>query len=169
MPMFLAEFNPMILFLLLWGLLSWFLKKKKDQLKEKDKGEYSDMESSDMEPKEDLFTRLKKLQDHLSTEVGIFPSAPEPVETEEEYFAEDNEYGFDEPEILETELEDVHENERYVFETDIKVPAKWSANWLKQNLSGKSELKKLMVLKEVLGEPRSIKPYKGDYFQSISN
>ena len=85
------------------------------------------------------------------------------------YFAEDNEYGFDEPEILETELEDVHENERYVFETDIKVPAKGSANWLKQNLSGKSELKKLMVLKEVLGEPRSIKPYKGDYFQSISN
>ena len=167
--MILADFNPAILFFLLWGLLSWFLKKKKDQLKEKDKGEYSDMESSDMEPKEDLFTRLKKLQDHLSTEVEIFPSAPEPVETEEEYFAEDNEYGFDEPEILETELEDVHENERYVFETDIKVPAKGSANWLKQNLSGKSELKKLMVLKEVLGEPRSIKPYKGDYFQSISN
>ena len=162
--MILADFNPAILFFLLWGLLSWFSKKKKDQLKEKDKGEYSDME-----PKEDLFTRLKKLQDHLSTEVEIFPSAPEPVETEEEYFAEDNEYGFDEPEILETELEDVHENERYVFETDIKVPAKGSANWLKQNLSGKSELKKLMVLKEVLGEPRSIKPYTGDYFQSISN
>ena len=162
--MILADFNPAILFFLLWGLLSWFSKKKKDQLKEKDKGEYSDME-----PKEDLLTRLKKLQDHLSTEVEIFPSAPEPVETEEEYFAEDNEYGFDEPEILETEPEDVHENEGYVFETDIKVPAKGSANWLKQNLSGKSELRKLMVLKEVLGEPRSIKPYKGDYFQSISN
>ena len=167
--MILAEFNPMMLFLLLWGLLSWFAKKKKDQLKEKDKGEYSDMEPSDIEPKEDLFTRLKKLQDHLSTEVEIFPSAPEPVETEEEYFAEDNEYGFNEPEILETEPEDVHENEGYVFETDIKVPAKGSANWLKQNLSGKSELRKLMVLKEVLGEPRSIKPYTGDYFQSISN
>ena len=165
--MILAEFNPMMLFLLLWGLLSWFVKKKKkDQLKEKDKGEYSDMEPSDMEPKEDLFTRLKKLQDHLSTEVGIFPSAPEPVETEEEYFAEDNEYGFNEPEILETEPEDVHENEGYVFETDIKVSPKGSANWLKQNLSGKSELKKLMVFKEVLGEPRSLKPYTGDYFQS---
>ena len=162
--MILAEFNPMILFLLLWGLFSWFTKKKKDQLKEKDKGEYSDME-----PKEDLFTRLQKMQEHLSTEVEIFSSAPEPVETEEEYFAEDNEYGFNEPEILETEPEDVHENEGYVFETDIKVPAKGSANWLKQNLSGKSELRKLMVLKEVLGEPRSIKPYTGDYFQSISN
>ena len=159
--MILAEFNPMILFLLLWGLLSWFTKKKKDQLKEKDKGEYSDME-----PKEDLFTRLQKLQDHLSTEVEIFPSAPEPVETEEEYFTEDNEYAFDEPEILKTEPEDVHENTEHVFEADIKVSPKGSANWLKQNLSGKSELRKLMVFKEVLAQPRSLKPYTGDYFQS---
>ncbi len=151
----------MILFLLLWGLLSWFTKKKKEQLKEKDQGEYSEIK-----PKEDIFARLQKLQDHLSTEVEIFPSAPPPVETEEEYIAEDNEYGFEEPKILETESEDVHENAEYVFETDIKVSPKRSANWLKQNLSGKSELKKLMVFKEVLGEPRSLKPYTGDYFQS---
>jgi len=151
----------MMLFLLLWGLLSWFAKKKKDQLKEKDQEEYSEME-----PKVDIFSRLQKLQDHLSREVDIFPSAPEPVETGEEYIAEDNEYGFEEPKILETEPEDVHENAGYVFETDIKVSPKGSANWLKQNLSGKSELKKLMVFKEVLGEPRSLKPYTGDYFQS---
>ena len=159
--MILAEFNPMMLFLLLWGLLSWFSKKKKDQLKEKDQEGYSEME-----PKVDIFSRLQKLQDHLSREVDIFPSAPEPVETGEEYIAEDNEYGFEEPKILETEPEDVHENAGYVFETDIKVSPKGSANWLKQNLSGKSELKKLMVFKEVLGEPRSLKPYTGDYFQS---
>ena len=152
--MILAEFNPAILFFLLWGLLSWFSKKKKDQLKKKDNGEYPDME-----PKEDLFTRLQKLQNNLSTGEEIFPSTPEPVATEEEYFAENNEYGFDEPGILETEPEDVHENAGYVFKTDIKV----SANWLKQNLSGKSELRKLMVFKEVLGKPRSLKPYSGDY------
>ena len=157
--MILAEFNPMILFILLWGLLSWFTKKKKEQLKEKDQGEYSEMK-----PKEDIFARLQKLQDHLSTEVDIFPSSPEPVETGEEYIAEDNEYGFEEPKILETEPEDVHENAGYVFETDIKVSPKGSANWLKQNLSGKSELKKLMVFKEVLGEPRSLKPYTGIIF-----
>ena len=87
--MILAEFNPMILFILLWGLLSWFTKKKKEQLKEKDQGEYSETK-----PKEDIFARLQKLQDHLSREVDIFPSAPEPVETGEEYIAEDNEYGF---------------------------------------------------------------------------
>ena len=159
--MILAEFNPMILFIPLWGLLSWFSKKKKDQLKEKDQEEYSEME-----PKVDIFSRLQKLQDHLSRELDIFPSAPEPVETGEEYIAEDNEYGFEEPKILETEPEDVHENAGYVFETDIKVSPKGSANWLKQNLSGKSELKKLMVFNEVLGEPRSLKPYTGDYFQS---
>jgi len=159
--MILAEFNPAILFFLLWGLLSWFAKKKKDHLKEKDQEEYSEIE-----PKVDIFSRLQKLQDHLSREVDIFPSAPEPVETGEEYIAKDNEYGFEEPKILETEPEDVHENAGYVFETDIKVSPKGSANWLKQNLSGKSELKKLMVFKEVLGEPRSLKPYTGDYFQS---
>ena len=159
--MILADFNPAILFFLLWGLLSWFAKKKKNKLKEKDQEEYSEME-----PKVDIFSRLQKLQDHLSREVDIFPSAPEPVETGEEYIAEDNEYGFEEPKILETEPEDVHENAGYVFETDIKVSPKGSANWLKQNLSGKSELKKLMVFKEVLGEPRSLKPYTGDYFQS---
>ena len=159
--MILAEFNPAILFFLLWGLLSWFAKKKKNELKEKDQGEYSDME-----PKEDLFTHLQKLQDHLSMKVETFPSASEPAETEEEYFAEDNEYGFDEPEILETEPEDTHENTEYVFEADIKVSPKGSANWLKQNLSGKSELRKLMVFKEVLAQPRSLKPYTGDYFQS---
>ena len=158
--MILAEFNPMMLFLLLWGLLSWFSKKKKDQLKEKDQGEYSEME-----PKVDIFSRLQKLQDHLSREMDIFPSAPEPVETGEEYIAEDNEYGFEEPEILEIEPEDVDENARYVFETDIKAPTTEYDNWLKQTLFQKSEVRKLMVLKEVLGEPRSLKPYRDSYFQ----
>ena len=64
MPMFLAEFNPMILILLLWGLLSWFSKKKKKQLNEKDQGEYTEMES-----KENLFTRIQKMQEQLSKEV----------------------------------------------------------------------------------------------------
>ena len=159
--MFLAEFNPTILFLLLWGLLSWFTKKKKVQLKENDQGKHSEMES-----KENLFSRLQKLQDHLSKEVEIFPSAPVPTETEEKYFTEDNEYGFEEPQILETESEDVHESEGYVFETDdTKIPPTNSDNWLKQNLSGKSELKKLIVLKEILGKPRSIYPYTGNYYQ----
>ena len=159
--MILAEFNPMVLFVLLWGLLSWFSKKKKNQLKEKDKGEYSDRE-----PKTDLFARIQKLQDHLSTEVDIFPSVSEPVETEHEYFTEDDKYGFEELEIPISEPEDLRENEECVFETDIKIPATRQDHWLKQNLSQKSNLRKLIVLKEILGEPRSLKPYTGAYFQS---
>jgi len=157
----LAEFNPAILFFLLWGLLSWFTKKKKVQLQEKDQGEHSEIES-----KENFFSRLQKLQDHLSKEVEIFPSDPLTMETEEEYFSEENEYGFEEPQILETGPEDVHESEDYVFETDdTNIPATSSNNWLKQNLSGKSELRKLLVLKEILGKPRSIYPYTGNYYQ----
>ena len=159
--MILAEFNPAILFFLLWGLVSWLSKKKKDQLKEKDQGEYSEME-----PKVDIFSRLQKLQDHLSKDVDIFPSVPQPVEAEGKYIDEEYDYSFIESESLESELEDLHENEESVLETEIKTPAAEPRNWLKQNLSRKSNLKKLMGLKEVLGEPRSLKPYTGDYFQS---
>ena len=152
--MILSEFNPAILFFLLWGLLSWLTKKKKNQLKEKDQGEYSEME-----PKEDLFTRIQKLQDHLSTEMKIFPLAPEPSGIKEEYFAEDDKNTLEGSEILEPNLDEIQADEEYAFETDIKISAKRQNHWLKQNLSPKSKLKKLIVLKEVLGEPRSLKPY----------
>ena len=62
------------------------------------------------------------------------------------------------------EPEDLHENAEFVFETDIKTSATREDHWLKRNLSGKTELRKLMVFKEVLGEPRSLKPYTGIIF-----
>ena len=159
--MILAEFNPAILFFLLWGLLSWFSKKKKNELKEKDQGEYSDIE-----PKADLFARIQKLQDHFSTESNIFPLATEPIGTEEEYFTEDDENSFEESKIIVPDPEEERRDEGYVFDTDIKIPTTRKDHWIKKNLSQKSELKKLMVLKEVMGEPRSLKPYTGNYFQS---
>ena len=158
--MILAEFNPAILFFLLWGLLSWFAKKKKNELKEKDQGEYSERE-----PKADLFARIQKLQDHFSTETEIFPLATEPTGEKEEYFTEDDENSFEESEIIVPDPEEEYRDERYVFETDIKLPTTKSKNWLQQNLSGKSNLRKLIVLKEALGEPRSIHPYTGDYYK----
>ena len=158
--MILAEFNPAILFFLLWGLLSWFAKKKKNELKEKDQGEYSDRE-----PKEDLFARIQKLQDHFSTEAEIFPLASDPIEAEEEYFTEDDENSFEESEIILPGPEEEYRDEGDVFETDIKLRTTKSKNWLQQNLSRKSNLRKLMILKEVLGEPRSIHPYTGDYYK----
>ena len=159
--MILAEFNPAILFFLLWGLLSWFAKKKKNELKDKDQGEYSDRE-----PKEDLFARIQKLQDHFSTESNIFPLAAEPTGAEEEYFTEDDENSFEESKIIVPGPKEERRDEGYVFDTDIKIPTTRQDHWIKKNLSQKSDLRKLMVLKEVMGEPRSLKPYTGDYFQS---
>ncbi len=157
--MILAEFNPAILFFLLWGLLSWFSKKKKNQLKDKDQGEYSEMES-----KTDLFSRLQKLQDHLLTEVDIFPSPPEAVE-EEEHFTEVDEHSFEEQEIPKPIPSVVDETEQYVFKTNIELPTRAHDNWLKKSFNRKSKLRRLIVLKEVLVEPRSLKPYTGDFFQ----
>ena len=157
--MMLADFEPGIFFLILWGIISWLTRKKKKQIP-KNMGEVV------TKPKEDLFVRLQKLKDHLSSDGEIFPSTSHPVEAEEEYFTEDNKYDFEELEIPTPLLEDVHENEECVFDTDIKTSTAENANWLKHNLAQKSELRKLMVLKEVLGEPRSLKPYTGDYIQS---
>ena len=159
--MILADFNPAILFFLLWGLLSWLTKKKKNQLKQKDQGEYSERE-----PKADLFARIQKLQDHFSTETEIFPLAAEPTGAKEEYFTEDDENSFEESEIIVPSPKEERRDEGYVFNTDFKMPTTLQEHWVNKNISQKSELRKLMVLKEVLGEPRSLKPYTGDYFQS---
>ena len=75
----LADFNPSILFFLLWGLLSWFTKKKKEDSQK--------VESESPQPtseKENIFARLQKLQDHLANKVDILPLRPE-----EEYWEED--------------------------------------------------------------------------------
>ena len=157
--MILADFEPGIFFLLLWGLISWLTRKKKKKI-DTDSGEVI------TKPKKDLFARLQKLQEHLSQEVDIFPSPIPPLDAKEGYFTVDDEHVIEEPEVLEIEQEDLDKNKEFAFIEDIKVPAKEDENWLKQNLSGKSNLRKIMVLKEVLGEPRSIKPYTGDYFRA---
>ena len=113
--MMLADFEPGIFFLLLWGLISWFTHKKKEKIST-DNGQVETTPKS----KEDLFARLQKLQDHLSKDVDIFPLVPQPVEAEEEFIDEEYDYSFIESEILEPELEDLHENEESVLETEIK-------------------------------------------------
>ena len=130
-------------------------------MKGKDQGEFSKIK-----PKADLFTNLQKLKDHLSQEVDIFPSAPEPVEFEEGYYTEDAENSIEEPKNIVPDPNEEHRYEEYLFDTDIKIPTIRRDHWLKKNISKKSELRKLMVVKEVLGEPRSLKQYTGIYFQS---
>ena len=158
----LSAFEPGIFFLLLWGLLSWFTSNKKKKKIRTDMGEVV----TKPKPKEDLFARIQKLQEHLSTEVKIFPESPRSMEAEDDYSDEMDESGFEEPEILKPTPKIIDETEQYVYKTDIKAPTTEHDNWLKQNLFRKSELKRLIVLKEVLTQPRSLKPYAGDYFQS---
>tara|TARA_B100000315_G_C14461431_1_gene533915 strand:- start:217 stop:684 length:468 start_codon:yes stop_codon:yes gene_type:complete len=155
--MMFADFEPGIFFLLLWGLLSWFSRRKKI---------ITDSSKVIPKPKMDLFPRLQKLQENLSEEMGIFPPVIQPVNIEDDYMAEDNGYVFEEPEILEIKSEDLDGNKGFASTKEIKVSIKEHDNWLKKNLSQKSNLRKLIVLREALGDPRSLKPYTGDYFQS---
>ena len=154
--MMLAAFEPGIFLLLLWGLISWLISKKKKKI-------ITDSGEVITKPKEDIFARLQKLQEHLSSELDIFPSTAQPEDTEKEYFIKDDEYIIEDPEIPELKPDDLSGNEEFSFTKDIQIPTKEHDNWLKQALFQKSEIKKLMVLKEVLGEPRSLKPYTGEY------
>ena len=152
--MILADFNPAILFLLLWGLLSWFTKKKKKEAREnltKDSGVKLE--------KEDIFTRLQKLQDHLASEVEIFPPKPEeePAEWEDENFEEKPDF-VPEP-TIEYPIPD--EKEWYgPFEEKPTIPVKIEkGSWLSTIMTDGNQIKKAIILKEILGEPRGLRPY----------
>jgi len=152
--MILADFNPAILFLLLWGLLSWFTKKKKKEAREnltKDSGVKLE--------KEDIFTRLQKLQDHLAGEVEIFPSKPEEEEIEWE------EDGLEEkPDLVKEPVVDYpipDEKEWYgPFEEKPVIPVKIEkGSWLSTIMTDGNQIKKAIILKEILAEPRGLRPY----------
>ena len=152
--MILADFNPAILFLLLWGLLSWFTKKKKKEAR-KNLTEDSGVKIE----KEDIFSRLQKLQDHLSSKVEIFPPNPdeEAVEWEDEIFEEKPDF-VPEP-VIEYPIPD--EKEWYgPFEEKLAIPVKIEkGSWLSTIMTDGNQIKKAIILKEILGEPRGLRPY----------
>ncbi|MBC8256721.1 MAG: hypothetical protein H8E85_05365 [Candidatus Marinimicrobia bacterium] len=155
--MTIADFNPSILFLLLWGLLSWFTKKKKKEVREIDFGT-----SKTVQEKEDLFARLKKLQDHLSSNLDILPLKPE-----EDYWEEDQTDFVDEaePAIVQEPQVIYPENEEIVWDRSTPLVAEpqqvqtIKRNWLFSIMSDKNNIKKAIILNEILGEPRGLKPY----------
>jgi len=157
--MTIADFNPSILFLLLWGLLSWFTKKKKKEAREVDSGA-----PKTVQKKEDIFARLKKLQDHLADKADILPLRPE-----EEYWEED-EIDFQE----ETEPATVQEPsvsypivEEVVWDGSTPLSTKKpqiktnAGNWLSSVITDKNSIKKAIALNEILGKPRGLRPYGG--------
>ena len=152
-----ADFNPSILFLLLWGLLSWFTKKKK---KESRKVETDSPQT--LQEKGDIFSRLKKLQDHLSSNVDILPLKPE-----EDYW-EEEEADFLEGAVPIMKKEPPAEYpvpEEIVWDGSTPLATKpphletTKGNWLSPVMADKNNIKKAIILKEILGEPRAIRPY----------
>ena len=155
--MTIADFNPSILFLLLWGLLSWFTKKKKKEVREADSGV-----PKTVQKKEDIFTRLKKLQDHLADKADIFPLRPE-----EDYWGEE-EADFLEDAVPAMEKEPPSEYpvpEEIVWDGSTPLATKspqvetTQRNWLSSVMADKNNIKKAIILKEILDEPRAMRPY----------
>ena len=153
----LADFNPSILFFLLWGLLSWFTKKKKKDSQK--------VESESPQPtpeKENIFARLQKLQDHLANKVDILPLRPE-----EEYWEED-EIDFQEetgPAIVQEPPISYPIVEDIVWDGSTPLAAKKPkiktnvGNWLSSVITDKNNIKKAIVLNEILDKPRGLRPY----------
>ena len=153
----LADFNPSILFFLLWGLLSWFTKKKKKDSQK--------VESESPQPtpeKENIFARLQKLQDHLANKVDILP-----LRAEEEYREED-EINFQEetgPAIVQEPPISYPIVEDVVWDGSTPLAAKKpkiktnAGNWLSSVITDKNNIKKAIVLNEILDKPRGLRPY----------
>jgi len=154
--MTIADFNPSILFLLLWGLLSWFTKKKKKEAKEVEPDS-----PQTVQKKEDIFARLKKLQDHLASNVDILPLRPE-----EKYWEEEKTevFGELEPELVQEPAMVYPEKEEVAWDgsTPIlpKSPIKMDQrNWLSTIMGDGNHIKKALILNEILGKPRGLRPY----------
>ena len=152
----LADFNPSILFFLLWGLLSWFTKKKK---KDSQKVESESPQSTP--EKENIFARLQKLQDHLANKVDILPLRPE-----EEYWEED-EINFQEetgptmvqePPISYPIVEEAWDGSTSLSTKEPKIKTN-AGNWLTSIITDKNNIKKAIILNEILDKPRALKPY----------
>jgi len=151
-----ADFNPSILFLLLWGLLSWFTKKKKKDAQEVEPGD-----PQPVQEKEDIFARLKKLQDHLSSNVDIYPLKPEEDwEEDPADFVDETEPAIvQEPEEIYPEKEEIVWDESTPLETKPLQVQPNKENWLSTIMTDKNNIKKAIILNEILGEPRGKRPY----------
>ena len=153
----LADFNPSILFFLLWGLLSWFTKKKK-----KDSQKVESESPQPIPEKENIFARLQKLQDHLANKVDILPLRPE-----EEYWEEDEIDIHEEtgPAIVQEPSVNYPIVEEVAWDGSTPLVAKKSkiktnaGNWLSSVITDKNNIKKAIVLNEILDKPRALRPY----------
>jgi len=158
MKFFSADFEPGIILLILWGLISWFTKKKRK------KPQLQDAEPlPTAEEKEDIFSRLRKLQDHLAQDVDIFSGL-----REEEILPEDE--GYIEPEDIIPEPAIEEDSTSWIDTHHIShetqpVPVK-QKNWVNAVFSQQDGIKRAIVLNEILGQPRALKPFEECLFDA---
>jgi hypothetical protein len=138
-------------------LLSWFTKKKK---KDSQKVESESPQSTP--EKENIFARLQKLQDHLANKVDILPLRPEEDywEEEEADFLEDAV-----PAMVTEPPAEYPVPEEIVWDGSTPLATKpphletTKGTWLSSIMGDKNNIKKAIILKEILGEPRAMRPY----------
>ena len=138
-----SEFNPSIIFFLLWGLFSWLSKNKKQN------PEAAEVEVENLSSNNDDFYQVEDEFETLIINQEVDSSL-------EETRLEDL------PEIpyVNNEILDANEDENIGL--DIRsdnIPMIENKHWLFESLSDKNKIKKVLILNEVLNKPRSLNPY----------
>ena len=176
--MILADFQPSILFLILWGILSWLTRKKS-----KKKVQNNDTHKQ-TEPKEGLLSRLQKLQENLSSEFEILAENNKTGTIENNAESKYDNFYVESPQLdLNTTIDDAidikndfdspdidhytddkynKDEDRDIFSTkrdEYSLEFSYNKNWIKQTLHNKNELRKLILLNTIIGKPRSLNQF----------
>ena len=141
----LAEINPSIVFFILWGLLSWITKNREKNAKLDNSKTISSDSVSDndfdqgnyFEYSQDIFENAEeyvKEEDLVSKSIEL---------ADDEILLEKDDPPLESAPIID-EIYDSREN---------------NSNWLKNDLSNKTKIKKYLIFIEILKKPRSLNPY----------
>ena len=140
-----AEINPSIVFFILWGLLSWITKNREKNAK---------LDNSKTIASDAVLDNDFDQENYFEYSLDIFESTKEYVEeedltsksielTDDEILFEKDEPPVESAPIID-EIYDSREN---------------NSNWLKNDLSNKTKIKKYLIFSEILKKPRSLNPY----------
>ncbi len=142
----LAEINPSIWFLIVWGIISWL----SDQKKKKKKQIQND--SAEESKPSDLHERLQRLKDHMASELDFFPNN-ETVPVVEEP-------------VIDLDVDEIEEDEdsfaNELSEIKNNPPVQRATVKKKFNFRS-SNLKQAIIFKEILDKPRALKPITDDW------
>jgi hypothetical protein len=140
-----AEINPSIVFFILWGLLSWITKNREKNAKlDNSKTIASDAVLDNDFDQENYFEYSQDIFENAEEYVKEEDLVSKSIElTDDEILFEKDEPPVESAPIID-EIYDSREN---------------NSNWLKNDLSNKTKIKKYLIFSEILKKPRSLNPY----------